>query len=268
MVEEKTYISPRGTVHYWLKRKAGSEKICLVFLHGLLANHTLFEKQTAYFSLFHTVLAWDAPAHGKSRPYTPFSCAGAAEDLKEILDLEGLESCVLLGQSMGGFICQSFLLRWPDRVSGFVGIGTCPYGEGYYSALDRWWLRQVGWMARLYPDGVLRRSVAKNATKTSHAYENMLCSMAVYPKGELCRLMGIGMAGMLEENQNLEISCPVLIMIGEGDCAGKVRQYNRKWHERTGFPIYVVKGAGHNANLDQWEDVNGRIEQFLLDNGI
>lgn len=264
-MEEKIYTSPRGAVHYWLKRNANSEKPCLVFLHGLLADHTLFEKQLEYFGRSHTVLAWDAPAHGKSRPYAPFSCARAAEDLKAILDLEGLESCVLLGQSMGGFVCQSFLLRWSDRVSGFVGIDTCPYGEGYYSASDRWWLRQVGWMARLYPDGVLRRSVAKNATKTPYAYENMLRSMAVYPKDELCRLMGIGMAGLLEENQNMEISCPVLIIMGEEDKTGKVRRYDRQWHERTGFPLYIVKGAGHNANLDQWEAVNRRMEQFLLE---
>ena len=267
-MEEKRYTSPRGTVHYWLRRQAGGERPCLVFLHGLLADHTLFEKQLEHFGRTYTVLAWDAPAHGRSRPCAPFYCAGAAEDLKGILDREGLESCVLLGQSMGGFIGQSFLLRWPERVRGFVGIDTCPYGEGYYSASDRWWLRQVGRMARLYPDGVLRRSVAKNAAKTPRAYENMLRSMAVYPKDELCRLLGIGMAGLLEENQDLEISCPVLLMAGEDDRTGKVRRYNRQWHERTGFPLYIVKGAGHNANLDQWEDVNCRIGQFLEDHGL
>ena len=75
-MEEKRYTSPRGTVHYWLRRQAGGERPCLVFLHGLLADHTLFEKQLEHFGRTYTVLAWDAPAHGRSRPCAPFPARG------------------------------------------------------------------------------------------------------------------------------------------------------------------------------------------------
>ena len=36
-----------------------------------------------------------------------------------------------------------------------------------------------------------------------------------YKKMELCRLMGIGYAGFLDDNKELQILCPLLLLVGE-----------------------------------------------------
>ncbi len=41
---EKTYITPSGTIHYWVN-EGQAEAPTLVFLPGLTADHRLFEKQ-------------------------------------------------------------------------------------------------------------------------------------------------------------------------------------------------------------------------------
>lgn len=61
-----------------------------------------------FFSKQYNIIVWDAPAHGKSRPYEDFSYCNAAEEFKIILDIEGVNSTVLIGQSAGGFVTQSF----------------------------------------------------------------------------------------------------------------------------------------------------------------
>ena len=129
---EKRYESHRGTVTYWISRQENG-KLPLVLLHGLTADHTLFDKQVEAFQGERTLLTWDAPGHGKSRPYIEFSYPHMAEDLRGILQAEGIERAVLVGQSMGGFVAQSFLARYPVMVKGLFTIGTCPYGETYYS---------------------------------------------------------------------------------------------------------------------------------------
>lgn len=63
---EKYYESERGKVYYWITKK--DTPLTLVFLHGLTANHHLFDMQTAVFSENYNTIVWDAPAHGKSRP--------------------------------------------------------------------------------------------------------------------------------------------------------------------------------------------------------
>ena len=45
------------------------EKIALIFLPGLTADHRLFEKQIEFFERKYNVLVWDAPGHAKSWPF-------------------------------------------------------------------------------------------------------------------------------------------------------------------------------------------------------
>lgn len=253
----------RGRVAYWISRPEEEPARCLVFLHGLTADHTLFERQLPAFREKHTIVVWDAPGHGISRPYQDFSYANCVGDLKAILDREQIDSCVMIGQSMGGYLVQSFLLRWPERVEGFVAIDSCPYGEQYYSKSDRWWLKQVGWMCGLFPHKLLVECVASSCTKTKYARQNMRQALSVYSKRELCDLMGAGYREFLKENQDMAISCPVLALVGDSDRTGKVLQYNRMWIDHEGIALKIIPYAAHNSNADNPEMVNWAIQRFL-----
>lgn len=154
----------KGNVHYWYS-DIGADTT-LVFLHGLTADHRLFDGQITFFERKFNCLAWDAPAHGLSRPYEEFSYPNCAEVLKAVLDRHGIEKPVLIAQSMGGYVPQSFLLRYPERVKAFVAIDSSPYGDGYYSDSDKWWLRQIEWMSKCYPLNMLKKAVAKQAAVT------------------------------------------------------------------------------------------------------
>lgn len=260
---EKRVRSVRGSVYYWISDNWDESRRTLFFLHGLTGNHTMFEKQVNYFENEFNIIAWDAPAHGKSRPYADFSYQNAIEDIKKILDENNVEKVIMVGQSLGGYFIQSFLLRYPDMVQAFVGIDTTPYGEDYYSKSDIWWLRQVEWMAKLFPQKILVKAMAKQVSATEYTYNNMLSMLEPYEKEELCHLMGIGYASFFEENCDMDIKCPVLILLGERDMTGKVRQYCRSWAKKTGFPLKIIKNAAHNANCDNPEDVNKSIKEFL-----
>lgn len=259
---EKICQTPRGDVHCWVSDLETSRPT-LAFLHGLTASHALFDRQVEYFEGKYNLIVWDAPAHGKSRPYDGFDYPNAAEVLKSILDAEGIEKAVLVGQSAGGFVAQSFYKLYPDAVLGIVTIGTCPCGPSYYSASDLFWLRQNKWMFKMYPDKTLRRTMAKMCADTERARENMLSMLAVYPKAELTRLMYIGFAGFISEICEMDIKCPVWLMVGEHDKTGKVMAYNKAWHEREGFPLHIIENAAHNANDDKPEAVNMLIERFV-----
>lgn len=237
----------------------------MVFLHGLSADHTLFDKQVAHFAARCTLILWDAPAHALSRPYEDFSYANLAKDLKEILDAEGISKAVFVGQSMGGYVTQAFIKRYPEYVSAFIGIDTCPFGEKYYSRSDMWWLRQIEWMYRLFPHKLLTESVAKTCTRTEYAQDNMRKALAFYSKDELCRLTGRGYTAFLEENSAMKIACPVLIIVGRQDRTGKVLQYCREWQRSEGYELVYIENAAHNSNADNPDAVNAAIDVFLKD---
>ena len=259
---EKILKTEYGDVHYWIN-ETDSERDTLFFLHGLTASHDLFSEQIPHFERLYNVITWDAPAHGLSRPFKDFTYEKAALAAVQILDENGIESAAFIGQSMGGFITQSVIKRFPERVWAFVSIDSTPFGEKYYSKSDRWWLRQIEWMSALYPDRSLRKAVAKQCTVTEKSYQNMFNMLSVYDKKELCHLMGIGFAGFLEDNCDIKIECPVLLLVGEHDKTGKVIKYNKEWAKDLNINVTWVKDAAHNSNDDNPELVNSFIETFL-----
>lgn len=261
IMQQKQLDTDNGSVVYWISKSQCVNT--LVFLHGLTADHTLFEKQLSHFLGRFDLLCWDTPAHGMSRPYTDFSYSRAAEHLKSILDNEQINNAIFIAQSMGGYIAQTFMKQYTNVVKGFIGIDTSPFGLEYYSKSDMWWLRQIEWMSMCFPHKLLKKSIAKSCTYTAASYKNMLAALQPYSKKELCHLMGIGYAGFLEENCDLEITCPTLILVGEYDRTGKVKQYCNAWSKKTTFPLHTISEAAHNSNYDNSETVNQEIDIFL-----
>lgn len=261
-MHRKQTNNSNGNLAYWVSEKFDEAKETLFFLHGLTADHTMFGQQFPFFKKEFNIIAWDAPAHGESRPYTNFNYENAANGMKQILDECGVSKVILIGQSMGGFIAQAFIYRYPDLVKAFVGIDTTPYGD-YYSKLDTWWLCQIEWMSRLFTEKLLKMSMAKQNSVTKIGQENMTAMINRYSKAELCHLMGMGYTCFLDDNRELHIPCPVLLIVGEKDMTGKVKFYNREWAERTGFPLVWIPNAAHNSNVDNSDAVNSNIIDFL-----
>lgn len=263
MMQEKSAESARGTVYYWIDRNENKGAKCIVFTHGLTANHIMFEKQVEYFIKDYTVITWDVPLHGKSRQYSDFSYAHTAEDLNAILEAEGIEKVVLVGMSMGGYPSQEFAERYSDKVLGFAALDTTPFGLGYYSTSDQWWLKRVDKMANWYSEKTLRKSMAKSVSKTKYAYELMMKMLEPLSKAEIVEQMGISYRGFLKENKDVRFDFPVLILVGEYDKTGKVKQYCEEWAKKEGYPLRVIKDAAHFANADNPDDVNEAIEEFV-----
>ncbi len=251
-----------GNITYWVSKDIDHDKDTVFFLHGLTADHTMFNQQVEYFKQEYNIISWDAPAHGQSRPYGSFTYENAANDLKKIIVECGLTNIILIGQSMGGYISQAFICRFPNMVKAFISIDSTPYGN-YYSKSDIWWLRQIEWMSKLFPEKTLKSAMSKQNAITKYGQANMMEMVSRYSKSEICHLMGIGYAGFLEDNRELKMSCPVILMVGEKDRTGKVKVYNKEWAKRTGYELIWIPNAAHNSNVDNAKIVNEHISIFL-----
>lgn len=102
---------PNGNIVYWKSDNFDLTRDTLFFLHGMTADHTMFEQQFPAFEGSYNIIAWDAPAHGESRSYIAFTYENMVQGMKAIFDECGLSSVILIGQSMGGFIAQAFICR-------------------------------------------------------------------------------------------------------------------------------------------------------------
>lgn len=265
-MEAKSYQTALGCIHYWISRTS-EDSPWLIFLPGLSADHSLFDKQLDYFTSRYNCFVWDAPAHGLSRPFAlEFSMWDMADYLHEIFKAEWITAPVLIGQSMGGYISQVYMDMYPDHASGFVSIDSCSLSRKYYSGWELALLKRTKGMYMSIPWKLLLEWGIAGTSMTQYGREVMRRAWAVYEREEYCDLADHGfriVAEAVEAREEYPISCPVLLLCGEKDGAGSAKRYNRQWTKQDGHRLVWLQGAGHNANTDVPDTVNRLIEEFL-----
>lgn len=268
-MQEKLYATPCGEIHYWVNRDCGLEAITLVFLPGLTADHRLFDKQITCFEGKYNLLVWDAPGHGASWPFRlTFSLMDKARWLDEILCREALCQPVIVGQSMGGYVGQAYAELFPQKLKGFVAIDSAPLQRKYVTGIELWLLKRMEPVYRHYPWKSLLKTGSKGVATSAYGQALMHEMMMTYDGDQerYARLSGHGMrilAEAMEADLPYKIPCPALLICGEKDHAGSCIRYNKAWHKSTDIPLVWIPGAGHNANTDAPDEVNGLIGKFV-----
>lgn len=97
----------------------------VVFIHGVLNDHSVWILQTRYLAHHGwNVLAVDLPGHCRSEGEAPSSVEEAADFIAGLLDALGVQSAALVGHSWGSLIALETASRLKVRVSHLVLIGT------------------------------------------------------------------------------------------------------------------------------------------------
>ncbi|MEI8168981.1 MAG: alpha/beta hydrolase [Rhodoferax sp.] len=100
-------------------------KPTIIFIHGVLNDHSVWILQTRYLANHGwNVLAIDLPGHCRSEGEPPTTVEAAADFVIALMDAAGLEKAVLIGHSLGSLIALEAAARAPHRVSQLVLVGT------------------------------------------------------------------------------------------------------------------------------------------------
>lgn len=100
-------------------------KPSVIFIHGVLNDHSVWILQTRYLAHHGwNVLAVDLPGHCRSAGTPPTSVEAAADFVLALMDAAGLEKAALAGHSFGSLIALEVAARAPERVSHLVLVGT------------------------------------------------------------------------------------------------------------------------------------------------
>jgi pimeloyl-ACP methyl ester carboxylesterase len=121
------YITAQGqsTYCYTGGKPFDPAKPTLVFIHGVLNDHSVWILQTRYFAHHGwNVLAVDLPGHGKSEGSCPKSVEEAAAFILALLDAAGVTKAALIGHSWGSLIALHATSLAPERVSQLALVGT------------------------------------------------------------------------------------------------------------------------------------------------
>ncbi|MGA8015816.1 MAG: alpha/beta hydrolase [Candidatus Dormiibacterota bacterium] len=111
-----------GTLTLSVRDHPGGDPAILA-LHGLASNARWWDLVAARLSPRWRVLAPDLRGHGRSdRPDTGYSLPEVVDDLRGLLDAEGLDRVVVAGHSWGASVALWLASTAPERVIGCVCV--------------------------------------------------------------------------------------------------------------------------------------------------
>ncbi|MEW6693625.1 Dihydrolipoyllysine-residue acetyltransferase component of acetoin cleaving system [Tepidimonas thermarum] len=97
----------------------------VVFIHGVLNDHSVWILQTRYLAHHgFNVLAIDLPGHGRSGGDAPASVQDGARAVLGLLQALGIERAALVGHSFGSLIALQAAADAPERVARLSLVGT------------------------------------------------------------------------------------------------------------------------------------------------
>ena len=107
-------------------RKYGEAAPPLIIVHGLYGSSDNWVSIARDLSDRFEVYVVDQRNHGQS-PHSPqHDYPSMREDLRELMDAQGIKKAVLIGHSMGGKTVMSFAEAWPERVQALVSVDIAP----------------------------------------------------------------------------------------------------------------------------------------------
>jgi len=118
-------VNGHPTYAYTGSKALDAAKPTVVFIHGVLNDHSVWILQSRWFANHGwNVLAIDLPGHCRSAGKPPATVEEAAEFIVGLLDAAGVEKAALVGHSFGSLIALETAARAPQRVSHLAMVGT------------------------------------------------------------------------------------------------------------------------------------------------
>lgn len=244
---------------------SGGDGPAILFSHGFLMDHTMFDAQVEALAGQYRCIRWDERGFGDTVTDGPFTYWDSAADAMAVLDACGVEQAVLVGMSQGGFLSIRAALAHPQRVRGLVLIDSCADVddaetiEGYRGMLDGFTsddepTRQAvaeGVAGLILGDDELSRAWIPRWFETLDKHDPHLAVQALLERDNV-------------QPRAAEITCPVLAIHGGADQAISVDRA-RSFVDAVadGRGVVVVDGAAHAPNMTHPEIVNAALTDFL-----
>jgi 3-oxoadipate enol-lactonase len=239
----------------------------VVLVHGFPFDRHMWKPQIEALKERYHVVTYDLRGFGASGAGDcQYSIEYFVDDLIALLDHLKIPKAVVAGLSMGGYIALRAIERHPDRFRGLVLADTRSEPDTNEGKINR---------------ASQARSVKKDGMKK---FADAFLPAAFHPETparlpEVVRMIRtvieqtsplsaagtlIALSARTDTTPSLyTINVPSLILVGQHDTITPPTASNAMKEKIRDSELYIIPGAGHLSNLENAEEFNRRLLQYL-----
>jgi len=126
------------TSDYVIRYRLIGQGNCIVLLHGYLENIEIWNDFAEGLSASYQVLTFDIPKHGESESLSDCcTIDDLARSVNATLEKLKIDSAVIIGHSMGGYVALSFAELYPSKTAGLGLFHSTPFPDSDLKKRDR-----------------------------------------------------------------------------------------------------------------------------------
>lgn len=256
----QTFYLENTPVAYYIDDSNSSD--WLVFVHAAFVDSRMFEKQFSYFKGKYNLLAVDLLGHGNS---TKVKKGDTIENMSAYIDAillkHNISSAHFVGVSLGAVIVQDFANKYEDKVKSLTCFGG--YDINNFD-IKRQKKNSKGQMSMMLKALISIKWFAKANKKisayTPEAQEEFYKLNMEFKKSSFMYMAGL--QKLVNKYPQKQRQYKLLVGCGEHDIPMEIEIVD-EWAERENCDKVIISGAGHCANMDNPQEFNACLEEFL-----
>lgn len=239
----------------------------IILIHGFPFNKSMWNKQVDMLIENWRVIAYDIRGFGNSGAGTAdFSIELFVDDLIDLMDTLKIETAMLCGLSMGGYIALNAMEIFPKRFNALILCDTNCIADTPEAKEKR--MKSI---ENIQEKGL--EQYANDSVKNLFAPESFVTSKE---KIEVIKEMIMGtvvptisktlfaLSRRKETCSNLHrISIPVLIVVGKEDQITPPDAARMMQKSIKGSILKIIEHAGHLSNIENSYEFNIQLEKFV-----
>lgn len=243
------------------------EGLPVIFLHGFCETKELWNNYLEPLSKICRVILMDLPGFGDNPPLSsPLTIADMAEQVYHTIVNLGIEQCMMIGHSMGGYVALAFCEKFPSRLKGLGLFHSTAFADSLEKkqARDKTidFIERYGteefveeFVPPLFFEG--RRKDFKEEIKSMVEMGKKAAKSSVI---ESIRAM----RDRKDRTKVLEKShCPVLFIVGKNDIAIPFAGSQGQYALPSYSTIHILNNTGHMGMIEWEKETLFMVDQFI-----
>jgi 3-oxoadipate enol-lactonase len=253
-----------ATIHYTQRGPADAPPV--VLLHGFPLDSRMWAAQLDALAQSSRVIAPDFRGFGQSPPAGGFTLEQLADDVYVLATQLRLPRFVLAGLSMGGYVALAYAKKYADTLRALILVDTQAGADTPESKQNRERLiaaaKEHG--PRPIADAMLQKMIPESTAKNRPQVVRDLRQMMDNANPETLAYALAAMRDRPDHTPTLAtIKVPTLVIVGDQDAITPPDVARKMQEKIPNTQLKIITAAGHMSPMEQPEQVNTALTDFL-----